>query len=269
MLPWIRDNMPEQYFNHPQLGVYYIAYDMRSEPLNALQLRKAISLAVDRDLLVTQVLRGDQTPAYSIVPPGLPGYTQAVPSEYESSIEERRKLAGKIIKMSGYTDEQPLNITLYYNMGENHRRIALFVADQLSSALPIVVTTNNVEFRVLLSLLKDPNAWDMVRSSWIADYADPYNFLSIFRSNAANNIPGFENAEFDELLNQSLMASSHQERLALLSNAEMILADSFPALFLYYYVDRRMVSPLLEPIHGNAMAIVKSQHLKWLDTAHD
>ena len=263
MLPWIKTNLTVEYRATPQLGVYFIAFDLTEKPFHSAKVRKAVSFVIDRELLVQNVLRGDQVAALSLVPPGIDGYTYPVPEFHNLSYSNRLRLAEKIMREMGYDQSNPLRIKLLYNIGDNHKRIALFVADQIQKNLPVKVSLENIEFRVLLQRQSEPKSWDLIRTSWIADYPDPYNFLSIFRTGHVNNVPKFSNFEFDELLDRSQITNDRNERFRLLGQAETLLQESYPALFLYYYVDRRLVSPKLENFHGNPLAIVRTQHLRW------
>ncbi len=259
MTRWIREELSESYLEIPKLGVYYLALNNEHEVLANKALRKSMVGLIDRNELVESVVRGGQLPTNRLVPSALfldDGTEDMSIGEIDDESE-----AASILQDLGYSREKPLRLRLVYNNGDNHRQIAIYVGETWESQLPVDVELISQDFRVLLQTQKDPDSWEIVRSSWIADFPDPYNFLSIFESSSPNNIPKYRNTAFDDLLNRSLREANQSKRLALLRTAEQILLDDAPAAFLYFYVDRRLISRRIDLLGTNPMGVIRSEHI--------
>ncbi|MCI0429807.1 MAG: peptide ABC transporter substrate-binding protein, partial [Rhodospirillales bacterium] len=150
-IPWIRKNLAKRYHNVPYLGTYYYVVNLTKEPLGSdLKLRQALSLAIDRKILVEKITQAGQVPAYSWVPPGIPGYEQAKTFDAGMTQAERNELAKKLFAEAGYGPDNPLNIELLYNTSDNHRKIAIAVAGMWKKALGINTALTNQEWKVYL-----------------------------------------------------------------------------------------------------------------------
>ena len=263
LMEWITENLADQYHAVPRLAIYYYAFNLERGPLTDRRVRKALNIVVDRQTLVESVIRGGQLPAYSFVPPGMPGYEREPGDGFELSLNERIALAQRLMNEAGYTKNDSLNLTLYYNFGDNHQRIALYVADQWNKHLPVTVKPLNQEFKVLLDTQQDRSKWDVIRTSWTADFPDPYNFLAIFKAGDAMNIAGYIEPEYDRLLASSLMERDPERRMEIMKNAEATLLTEHPGLLLYYYVERNLVSDDVSGYVGNSLGILRTQHLRW------
>ena len=127
---WLQDNLPGQAHVAPFLGIYYYVFNQSKEPLNNIEIRKALSMAVNRDVIGPDVLGTGELPAYGWVPPGTANYegAQYLPDWSESSYEDRVKQAAEIMAGLGYTPDHPLKLQLRYNTNDNHQRIAVAIA---------------------------------------------------------------------------------------------------------------------------------------------
>ena len=151
-----------------------------------------------------------------------------------------------------------------FSQNEAIRNVAIATAAQWKETLGVEVDLVDMEFRAFLVARHDRTRWDVVIDGWNADYADPGNFLELFRSGGVQNDPGLADAEFDRLLDAAANEPSPERRLALLASAERrLLADEVVAP-LYFPVTRRLVKPYVEGAMLNPMNHNYSKYLRLL-----
>ncbi|MFM2042010.1 MAG: hypothetical protein RLY86_586 [Pseudomonadota bacterium] len=248
-MDWIRANMPANLRLAPYFGTYFFAPNMTREPWKSNRdLRLALNLAVDRDIIVRDIMKQGQLPAYSWVPPGTTNYQKQVPDYAALTQAERDAKARELIAAAGYgPGGRPLEIEILYNTSENHRKTAIAVAAMWQEKLGAKVTLNNQEWKVFLSTRDEKTFKDVTRHGWIGDYNDANNFLELFRSDIGKQNPsGYNNPEFDRLLMQANMTADVQQRAELMQQAERILIEDVALLPLYFYASKHMVADRVE-----------------------
>ena len=251
----------------PILGTLYLALDVTESPFrNNRDLRQALSMAVDRDLISDHVTVG-VTPAYTFVSNGISGYK---PPEYEWSTWSRdRQLAyaRNLFARSGYSEKKPLHVTLYFNSGESIQRIMIVIASSWKKNLGVVTDLVSDEFRVFLAGRKDHSRWDVARLGWYADYDDPASFLEVFSQTNSQNDPGYVSPEFNTLIDDARVEPNPDKRIQLLHKSEEILLNDYPIIPVYFYKARRLVKPYLGGASITPLNHTYSKHLYWKDAA--
>jgi ABC-type oligopeptide transport system substrate-binding subunit len=257
----IQAQWPKELAISPQLGVYYYGFDLRREPWRSnVKLRQALSLAIDRQRLAVSVLRTGEQAAYTWVPSGVHGYTMMLPLYASYTEHDRLQQAQRLFLESGYSAEHPLQLELSYNTGEIHTKLAVAIAQMWRQALGIEVRLHAEEFRVLLSDI-DAGHVELFRSSWVADYNDALSFLAVFRRDSGMNLPRYQSAEYDRLLDQAEAESDADLRATRLVSAEQVLLKDMPVIPAYFYVNKHLVKPRIKGWHGNPLNIVYSKDL--------
>lgn len=220
---------------NPQLATYYYVFNAKKAPMDDARVRKALSLALDRQVLVDQVTRAGQQPAFGIVPP-MAGYTPIKGLGYD--IAEAQRLLAE----AGYPNGEGFpEIELLYNTSEGHKRIGEFVQEQWKQALGIDIALRNEEWKTYLNS-RDEAEYDVARAGWVGDYNDPDTFLQMFKTGSGHDGYVYGNSEFDRLVDLSLRTSDETERMQVLHDAELILIESDQAIMpLYFYVTMNMI----------------------------
>ncbi|MGB7740717.1 MAG: peptide ABC transporter substrate-binding protein, partial [Steroidobacteraceae bacterium] len=148
---WIKQNLPGELHVAPQLSVYYYGFNLTRPPFkDNPKLRRALSLAIDRDKLTTAVTGVGEAPAYGWVPRGVWNYT---PQQFDYAgkpYAERLAEARRLYAQAGYSAAKPLQIELRYNSGDQHNRLAVAVAAMWQEGLGVETTLYAEEFRALL-----------------------------------------------------------------------------------------------------------------------
>ena len=240
----------------PYLGTYYYAVKLDKEPWTNPKLRRAISMAIDRDFLAEKVWGNTMLPGYSMVPPGIAGYEPAIADYAEMSQIDREDEAKKILTELGYGPDKPLKLEIRYNTSENHKNTAVAIQEQLKP-LGIEVTMVNTDTKTHYGHLEQKGDFDYARAGWIADYKDPETFLGISRKASGNNYSNFNNPEFEELMDKAAAAGGNPaERSKLLSRGgEASLVDDLGNMPLLYYSYHNLVSKKLKGFEDNVMDV--------------
>ncbi len=227
------------------LSSYFYLINTTRKPLDDLRVRKALSLAIDREELVTKLLAAGEMPAFSLVPPGIAGY-QPQASAPENADEARRLLAE-----AGYPQGKGFpRIDILYNTHEAHQSIAELIRKQWQQELGISVKTRNEEWASYLSSQRQKQ-YNICRRGWIGDYADPNTFLDMYVTNGEQNNTGWSSPEYDRLIEEARREQDSSKRMQMLAQAERLLMDDLPILPIYHYVSKNLVKPHVRGFYNN------------------
>ncbi len=258
---WIRENLAAELHIAPQLDTYYYGFNLNKPPFKDNPgLRRALSLAIDRDRLARSVLRVGELPAYGWIPPGVGNYTSQAFDYRDTPMPDRIAEARRLYAQAGYSVSRPLSFELRYNAGEVHNKVAVAVASMWKEALGVEARLVAVEFK---SLLQDIDRGDVevFRSSWLGDYNDAYTFAQYFKSSFGINLPHYRSAEYDSLINASANEIDAAKRRDLLQQAERVVLRDHPVMPLYFYVNKHLVKPEVDGWYDNVMNVVYSKDL--------
>jgi len=247
----------------PYLGVYYVGFNLNEPPFrDAPGLRRALSLAIDRERLAEAVAGRGERPAWSWVPPEVRGYTPPRFSYAGASADERAAEARRLYRQAGYGPDRPLAFQLRYNTSDENRRIAAALQSMWRGVLGVEVELVNQEFRVLIAENRRGDVPGMFRGSWIADYDGAGNFLSVLTSGSSANQFGYANPAYDSLVAAALRERGDEERASLFANAEQVLLADHPVLPLFFYVSKHLVHPRVRGWVDNPLDYHYSRYLR-------
>jgi oligopeptide transport system substrate-binding protein len=231
-----RRQFPEAYREDPYQGVYFYRFNTTRPPLNDVRVRRALALAIDRELLTAQVARGGQTPAYNYTPAS-PRFASGV--RLTGDIAEARRL----LAAAGYPGGRGFpGIELLYNTSENHRAIAEAIQQMWRRHLGVEIGLRNKEWKVYLDA-QDQLDFDIARAGWIADYPDPHTFLDMWVTGGGNNDTGWSHPEYDRLLRAAMETRNDADRHAIYQQLEEILMTELPVMPIYFYTRVYALSP--------------------------
>ncbi|HEX5649657.1 MAG TPA: peptide ABC transporter substrate-binding protein, partial [Steroidobacteraceae bacterium] len=258
---WIRQHLASELHLAPQLSVYYYGFNLTRPPFKDRPgLRRALSLAIDRDRLVTAVTGVGEAPAYGWVPRGVWNYT---PQQFDYAgrpYDERVAEARRLYAEAGYTAAKPLEVELRYSSGDTHNRIAVAIAAMWREALGVETRLYAEEFRALLQSIQRQDT-QVFRSSWVADFNDAYTFAQLLKTGFGINLTGYSNRRYDALLADAVQQADPARRRALLEEAERVMLADHPVLPLYFYVNKHLVKPWVRGWSDNVMNVVYSKDL--------
>ena len=257
----VREELGAELHVAPYLGVYYYGFNLSQPPFrDSPQIREALSMAVDRDVLVESITGRGEKPAYSWVPPGVDNYEPILFSYASLTQDERNALARRLLREAGHGPANPLRIELRYNTSDTQQRIALAI-QSMWREVGVDTELINEEFQVLLANMRARQVTQVFRSSWIGDYNDAHTFLSIMESSNPSNMPGYASPEYDSLMHRAAAQVDPKARRLLLEEAERVLLSDHPVIPLYFYVSKHLVSPDVEGWEDNVLDYHYSRHL--------
>ena len=244
----------------PYMGTYFYRINTENKALSDVRVRKALAYSIDRKLLVDKVTQCGQIPAYSFTPPGSNGYQPSTEIPYDPI------LAKELLAAAGYSPENPFpKLEILFNTNEGHRKVALAIQQMWQNELGIEVELVNQDWKVYLSreMVGD---FQISRAGWIGDYEDPNTFLDLMRPNRGNNKTGWEDMDFDALIEKANTINDQNERYELLNKAEKILIENMPIIPLYTYV---RVYQLSSDVKGFYPHILDHHHPKFIYLERD
>jgi len=258
---WMQENLPGQARVAPFAGLYYYVINNKQPPFDNPDVRKALSMSINREVIGPQILGTGEIPAYSWVPPGMANYGDPVEVEWKAlPYPEKLAQAKALLETAGFNSDNPLKLQLRYNTNENHKRIAIAIAS-MWKPLGVEVELYNTETKVHYDEIQR-GILDVARAGWLADYNDADNFLNLLKSDVQFNYGRFASTEFDALLDEANATNDASARARLLRKAETIALQESASMPIYYYLSRNVVSPKVTGFEDNAFDIHRT---RWLD----
>jgi len=250
----IRQNMASELRGEPALTMDYLAFNLRRPPFgNAPDLRRALSMVVDRQALVDKIVRTGAPVAYSVVPAvGLPGYIDQSAEWAWLPMADKIATARRLYADAGYDSGHPLQIELRIMASDNIRKIAAAVAGMWQSALGVKTTIVAEDFPTLLEHRHKKSVdLQVFWYAWAADYPDPTTFLDLFTSSSPENDFGYANPAYDKLVFEAEATADDNRRMGLLQDAEELLVHDNPMIPLYTRAQPYLVKPWVRGYHIN------------------
>jgi len=254
-VPTYRRDQPASLRIDDYVDTYFFRFNTRNAPLNDARLRRALSLAIDRQLIADKVLQGGQHAAGTLVPPGMPGYTSPAPVTHD--LEAARRLLAE----AGYPGGKGLPpIELLYNNSEILRLVAEAIQEMWRRDLGIDVRLVNQEYKVVFANRRTGN-YQILLGDWIGDYMDPTTFLDLFRGDAGNNHTGWSSKDYDALMNQAAATVDLAARAELLRRAEQLMLEAAPIAPIYFNTHVYLKAPSLKNWHPSPMDHIDYRHV--------
>lgn len=227
-----------------EIGLYYYEFNTTKKPFNNPNVRKALSLALDRKTLVENITQGGEIPAEGIVPFGLDDdagkdFREANGNLITEDVAKAKELLEKGLKEENMTVEDLKNVTLSYNTDEGHKKIAQAVQAMWKKNLGVEINVENMEFQVLLDNRSSGN-FEIARAGWSGDYKDPNTMLDTFVSDNPQNDSKYANTEFDENLKKAAETGDQKVRMDSMKAAEKIMVEDMPIIPIYFYTQPRL-----------------------------
>ncbi len=278
----LRAQYPDELTIAPAYASFFLGFNLRHPALRDARLREALSLAIDREILVRYITGNGEGAAYEVVPriaagkafgqgpnpqgpnptgpnppgPNPPGPNPTGPNPpgpnppgpdsrlqwADWSAGQRHARARELYAAAGFEPGEPLQIELRYNTSLVNRRLTLAIASMWKDVLGVDTRLRNEDWKVFVQNRRAGVVTQVFRAGWFADYADPLNFLEPFVSGHALNATGFADSRFDAALALA-GTTAGPERLDALRAAEQALLDAHALIPLYHYTTKHLVSP--------------------------
>jgi oligopeptide transport system substrate-binding protein len=220
-------NLAPQVRRYNELTAYWLAINQSAAPLNNVLVRRAFSMAIDRQALIRDIAGGVGLPATSIIPPGMPGYVDGLGATYDYNPDGARQL----LSQAGYPNGQgfPALTFNFATTGANQRRTE-FIQAQLKQNLNVTINLNSQEAKVEQESFK-AKTYQLSYHGWGADYPDPQDwFATLFSCSGGNNKFNYCNPSVDQLVAQADTGVNLDDRLAIYKQAQQQIVDDMPVV---------------------------------------
>ncbi len=242
-IPSLSDN-PEFHVD-PIIGTYYLSLNTQREPFTDAKVRKALSLAIDREYVANTLMQGTYSPASNFMGPGWidtdgsqfidnanGGQPYIDTANHEANVEEAKTLLAD----AGYPDGEGLPAITYSTNDAGYHKVVAEYLQQAWGELGVDVTVDIVEWASFTPMRRNGD-YDASRNGWVGDYSDPSNMLDLLFSSNGNNDGKFNNADYDAAMTVSRTTLDAAERSAALHEAEDILMEEAGCIPVAYYND--------------------------------
>ncbi|MFL0582898.1 peptide ABC transporter substrate-binding protein [Solibacillus silvestris] len=243
-------------------SIYWYKFNTEDTVMQNENIRKALALAIDRQGLISNVVKGEQEPALGIVPNSVEGFGDDEGYFKDADFEEAKKYLEAGLKELGLANPADLEVKVSYNTSEAHSAIAQFIQQGWSSNLGITVKLDNSEWQVYLDKIGNGD-YQIGRLGWGADYNDAYTFLEMYNSaENGNNQTGWSNDEYTALLNESITETDPDKRTEKLLEAEAVIMEEMPVAPIYYNTNLNVVSDEVENMVPDALGNINLKYVK-------
>ncbi|MEL6105206.1 MAG: peptide ABC transporter substrate-binding protein [Planctomycetota bacterium] len=249
----------DDFHSAPKLSVYFYKLNNDVPPLQDVRVRQAISMALDRRQIVEEVTKTGEIPAFSVVPPGIPGYVGA------EGLKEDVERARELLAEAGFPGGRGFpKMSLLYNTSERHRPIAEVIQQQLQNNLNIKLELRNMEWGSFIDTIQQED-YEMSRYGWVADYPDPNTFLDLWVTENPQSNTNWSNKEYDDLIKAAGMEFDAEKRMAILRQAEEIFVRELPIVPIFFYTSAEMAKTTIEGFAPSALDMHPLSVLRYRD----
>lgn len=234
------ESLRESHSDHlqlsPLLSTMYLVFNVSIQPFDDARVRKALAIAIDREKLTRKVLRSEEISNASMVPPMVP--------EYRSLVEQYSPdptLAKSLLRKAGFTEEEPLKITLRYITGSENKQVHVAIA-AMWQEIGVRTSLHHTELKVHFSDLHSGD-FEVAQAGWFGEN-NPEHYVELLWSQIGTiNYGRYSSSTFDELLEQAKDTVDRNARAKLLGRAESVALEEFPVIPLYSVTIRSLVNP--------------------------
>ena len=242
-IPSLQGN--DDFHVEPIIGTYYVSLNLQKEYFQDARVRKALSLAIDRNYVANTLMQGTYSPASSIVGPGwldtdgssfaenANGGTPYIDNDnFDANLEEAKKL----LEEAGYPNGEGFPQIEYTTNDAGYHKVVAEYLQQAWAAIGIDLKVNIVEWASFTPMRRN-GEFDVARNGWVGDYTDPSNILELFCTTNGNNDGKYTNADFDAAIEDSRVTTDAATRSADLHKAEDTLMNDAGCIPIAYYND--------------------------------
>ena len=240
---------PQELYIRPYLCTFYYEINNQKAPFTDPNVREALKLGLDREIITNKIIAQGQTVAYGFTPTFIYNGNFNLPSWVTLNSTQRYQRAKQLLAEAGYTEKNPLTFSLLYNTSDQNKQQAIIAASMWKKNIGAEVKLENQEWKTSLQSRHEGN-YDVARATWCADYNEPTSFLNMMHSRNSNNTAFYKNKLFDELLEKALIAPNDQIRKNIYQQAESLLDADSVIVPVYYRVSARMINPSIGGFKG-------------------
>jgi len=262
MLNWLKRMLPGQALTAPNLALTYLTFNLRDPAVRDLRVRRALSLAIDRDTLTRQVLHTGEIPAYGMVPTAIAGYSGPRIEGTGVAYAVRQNMARSLLAAAGYGFAHRLKLTYHCRLGELNRRIAVAVQSMWAAVgVDTEIVTEEVAMHYNRLRMRD---FQVADAGWQAP-PDPEYYLYLLKTQSTeSNYASFSDPAFDGLTYNAEAMMDMPSRYAAYARAETIALNALAIVPLFFPVNRALVKPYVKGYFENELDVHPSRFIRLL-----
>lgn len=252
----------KEFHNLPQAGAYFFRLNTKIPPFQNQAIRQAFAQAVNQADMVNFVIKQGRLPAYGFVAPGFTGpdgkdFRSTNGEQIKTNVAQAKALLKTGMQEEGYSTLP--EVTLVYINNPTDKRIAETLQNMYKENLGVDIKLQSMESKVFYAKQRGLEL-QFSRSSFVNDYADPYNSLESFVTGSPMNRTAWSNAEYDRLIAESATEADAQARWNKLLEAEKILLREAPIIPLYFYNQIFMQKDYVKGILRHPVGYIDLKH---------
>ncbi len=240
----------------------YVVFDTSKPPFDDLNVRKAFTMAYDRQRYIDVMLHGKALPAIGIYPPGLPGFNYALKGLPYDPAQAR-----ELLKQSKYGGAENLPPIVYTNsgIGSSVSGDVAAMINMWEENLGVKINVENIEYNYYYDQIYSGNHGQIFDGGWCADYPDPENFAdALFHTGSSQNHGNYSNLKLDSILEAARVERDVTKRIAMYQQAEQMIVDDAPVLFTIHSLSYQLVQPYVKGFVFTPIDVPIERYL-WLD----
>ena len=218
----------------PLLSIMYLVFNTTAKPFDDPRVRRALALAINRELITGRVLKSGEIPSHSFVPPLVADFASQVAPREPDAARARNLLAA-----AGYNEDNPLEITLRHIAGDDNKTVQVAIAS-MWKAIGVQTRLHHADLASHFAALRQGD-FEVAEAGWFGEN-NPEHYLELLMSTTGNvNYGRFQDAEYDTLMQRAKATASVPERIALMQQAEVRGLSLDPVVPLYSVTIRSLV----------------------------
>lgn len=247
---WLKKNMPDEVSVTPASTISFLTLNQRSAKFADARVRRALSLAIDRDTLVNRILATGQTVAYGVIPKVIKDFPQPPENDFSAMpMEARLKEARALLASAGYGPDNPLHFQLDYRAGDANKKVVVAIAAMLQR-IGVKADLQANEVKVHYAKLRQHD-FEAADGGWQGT-PDPVFFSLLLQTGSDSNYGGWSNPEFDRLTREAAVEVDPVKRMAMFAEADRIAMADTALVPLFYTAHRALVQVWVKGFEGNA-----------------
>jgi len=254
----LRAERPDELLIWPSLGTDYFVVNTREKPFDDPRVRRAMSLAIDRDGLVAKILSPGAKAAYTLTPPAITNHEPPEPEWASRPMGERMAEARRLMAAAGYGPGNPLKLTIRYDTREETRRLVVAVS-AMWRGIGVQAKSEDSDFVTLNKSARTAD-FQVLRYAWFAPNDDPATFLGLLDSTNPNNYSGYANPEFDRRYRDANASLDPERRIKGLQQAEAVAIADDPVIPVSFFSRRFLVKPYVKGFRENPRGLTQTRY---------
>ncbi|HAH11889.1 MAG TPA: peptide ABC transporter substrate-binding protein [Alphaproteobacteria bacterium] len=258
-IDWLRRNLPRETKTTPAQAITYLVFNLKRKPFDDIRVRRALALAIDRQIITDKILRNGEQPYCGMVPSTIESYRPACNID-NRPIDQRRAEARQLLQAAGFGPNAPLNLELAQRQGQTSRLMSIAVAGMWSE-IGVETDIQQSEVAVHYNNLREGN-FSVADAGWFGS-PDPFFFTYLLKAGSTeSNYGAYVSAPYEAQVVRAEATMNPSARYEAFRQAEAIALGDVPVVPLFIPVHRTLIKPYVKGIEVNATGYYVSRYTR-------